>query len=127
MTRGGWVVILLVARFLMASSLGWSLALGCRPAAVLRLLWYRFGLFFIACLLSSGESLLVCGSLCLQWTLWLCGIGPGYFLVLVIVLVDRGVEVLRLLVCVSVLWFLLGRALYAYLFFAWGECCCPHF
>ena len=29
----------------MASSLGWPLALGCRPAAVLRLLWYRFGLF----------------------------------------------------------------------------------
>jgi hypothetical protein len=29
----------------MASSLGWSLALGCKPAAVLRLLWQRLGLF----------------------------------------------------------------------------------
>ena len=37
--------MVLVAGSLMASSLGWSLALGCRPAAVLRLLWYRFGLF----------------------------------------------------------------------------------
>ena len=29
----------------MALSLGWSLTLGCRPDAVLRLLWYRCGLF----------------------------------------------------------------------------------
>ena len=41
----GWAVMLLVDGSLMASSLGWSLALGCRPAAVLGLLWYRFGLF----------------------------------------------------------------------------------
>jgi hypothetical protein len=37
--------MLLVDGSLMASSLGWSLALGCRPAAVLTLLWYRFGFF----------------------------------------------------------------------------------
>ncbi len=29
----------------ISSSLGWSLASGCKPAAVLRLLWYRLGLF----------------------------------------------------------------------------------
>jgi len=45
MLRGGIVVILLLFGSRMASSLGWSLALGCRSAAVLRLLWYRFGLF----------------------------------------------------------------------------------
>ena len=37
--RGGCVVISLVAGSRMASSLGWSLALGCRPAVVLRLMW----------------------------------------------------------------------------------------
>ena len=37
MIRGGCVVIMLVVGSRMASSLGWSLALGCRPAAVLRL------------------------------------------------------------------------------------------
>ena len=35
----GHVVISLVVGSRMASSLGWSSALGCRPAAVLRLLW----------------------------------------------------------------------------------------
>jgi len=39
MTWGGYVLMLLVAVSLMASTLGWSLALGCKPAAVLRLLW----------------------------------------------------------------------------------------
>ena len=37
--RGGCVVISLVVGSCMASSLGWSLALDCRPADVLRLLW----------------------------------------------------------------------------------------
>ena len=46
MTWGGLEVMLLVAWSLMASSLGWSLALGCKPAAFLRLLWYRLELFF---------------------------------------------------------------------------------
>ena len=35
----GCVVISLVVGSRMASGLGWSLALGCRPAAVFRLLW----------------------------------------------------------------------------------------
>ena len=35
--RGGCVVISLVIGSRMASSLGWSLELDCRPAAVLRL------------------------------------------------------------------------------------------
>ena len=35
----GYVVISLVVGSRMASRLGWSLALGCRSAAVLRLLW----------------------------------------------------------------------------------------
>jgi len=35
----GHVVISLVVGSRMASSRGWSLALGCRPAVVLRLLW----------------------------------------------------------------------------------------
>ena len=39
MIRGGCVVISLVVGSRMASSLGWSLALGCKPAAILRLLW----------------------------------------------------------------------------------------
>ena len=39
------MVILTLFGSRMVSSLGWSLALGCRHAAVLRLLWYRFGLF----------------------------------------------------------------------------------
>ncbi len=39
MIRGGYVVILLVVGSRMASSLGWSLALGCMLATVLRLLW----------------------------------------------------------------------------------------
>ncbi len=46
MTWAGWEVMVLVTGSLMDSSLGLSLALGCRPAAVLRLSWYRFGLFF---------------------------------------------------------------------------------
>ena len=37
--------MLLMAGPIMASSLGWSLALGFKPAAVLRLLWYRLGFF----------------------------------------------------------------------------------
>ena len=37
--------MLLLAGSMMASSLGWSLALGCKPAAVLKLLWYLLGLF----------------------------------------------------------------------------------
>ena len=37
--RDGCVVLSVVIGSRMASSLGWSLALGCRPAAVLRLLW----------------------------------------------------------------------------------------
>ena len=41
--RVGCVVTSLVFGSRMASSLGWSLALGCRPAAVLRLLWERLG------------------------------------------------------------------------------------
>ncbi len=45
MTLVRWAVMLLVDGSLMASSMGWSLALGCRLAAVLRFLWYRFGLF----------------------------------------------------------------------------------
>ena len=36
---GGCVVISLVVGLHMASNLGWSLAFGCRPAIVLRLLW----------------------------------------------------------------------------------------
>jgi hypothetical protein len=36
---GGCVVISLVVGSRMASSLAWYLAFGCRPAAVLRLLW----------------------------------------------------------------------------------------
>ena len=39
MIRGGCVVMSLVVESRIASSLGWSLALGCKPAAVLRLLW----------------------------------------------------------------------------------------
>jgi hypothetical protein len=38
-TWGGCVVMLFVVGSLMASSLGWPLALVCKPAAVLRLLW----------------------------------------------------------------------------------------
>ena len=37
MIRGGCVVISLVVGSRMASSLSWSLALGCRPVAVLML------------------------------------------------------------------------------------------
>jgi len=39
MIRGEYVVMLLVDGSRMPSTLGWSLALGCRPSAVLRLLW----------------------------------------------------------------------------------------
>ena len=39
MIRGGCAVISSVVGSRMASNLGWSLALGCRPVAVLRLLW----------------------------------------------------------------------------------------
>ena len=39
MIRGGCVVMFLVVGSRIALSLGWSLALGCQPAAVLRLLW----------------------------------------------------------------------------------------
>ena len=39
MICGGDVVMVLVVGSLMASRFGWSLALGCRPADVLRLLW----------------------------------------------------------------------------------------
>jgi len=39
MILDGFVVISLVFGSRMASSLGWSLALGCRYVAVLRLLW----------------------------------------------------------------------------------------
>jgi hypothetical protein len=39
MICGGCVVISLVVGSRMASSLGWSLALSCRHAVVLRLLW----------------------------------------------------------------------------------------
>ena len=39
MTWGGDVTMLLLVGSLMASSLGWFLAFGCSPAAVLRLLW----------------------------------------------------------------------------------------
>jgi hypothetical protein len=41
----GFVVISLVVGSRIASRLGWSFALGWRPAAVLRLLWYRLGIF----------------------------------------------------------------------------------
>ena len=37
--------MLLMVGSLTASSLGWSLALSCKPAAVFRLSWYRFELF----------------------------------------------------------------------------------
>ena len=39
MIWNGFVVISLMFESRMASSLGWSLALGCRPAVVLKLLW----------------------------------------------------------------------------------------
>ena len=39
MIRVGYVVISLVVGSQMASKLGWSLALGCKPASILRLLW----------------------------------------------------------------------------------------
>ena len=45
------MIMVLLVGSLMVSSFGWSFALGCSPAAVLRLLWYRLGLFF--CNLSS--------------------------------------------------------------------------
>ncbi len=41
----GWDVISFVSGSLTVVRLGWSLALGWRPAMVFRLLWYRFGLF----------------------------------------------------------------------------------
>ena len=41
----GWDVISFVSGSLIVVRLGWSLALGWRPAMVFRLLWYRFGLF----------------------------------------------------------------------------------
>ena len=110
--------MLLVVGSLMASSLGWSLALGCKPAAVLRLLWYRLGLFCIVGLPSSGGSLLVCGLLCLQLLLWLYGIEPGYLQVLV----GRGVASLRLLVCGSV-WYFWGRLCLVCRCFVCGACC----
>jgi len=96
--------MLLVAGSLMASSLGWSLALGCRPAAVLiRLLWYRFGLFlyslsffFRRVSASLRFALFTMDAMALWHT-------SGSLLVRV----GRGVEGLRLLVCVSV-WFFGG-------------------
>jgi hypothetical protein len=39
MILGGFVVMALVVGSRMMSSLGWSLSLGCKPAAVLRFLW----------------------------------------------------------------------------------------
>ena len=41
----GDAVMVFVVGSLRASSFGWFFALGCRPAVVLRLLWYRLGLF----------------------------------------------------------------------------------
>ncbi len=58
MIWGGDVVMVLVVGSLTTSSFGWSFALGCRPAVVLRLLWCRFVLFCIVDLLSFGGSLL---------------------------------------------------------------------
>ncbi len=45
MMAWGWDVISCVSGSLIVVRLGWSLALGWRPAMVFRLLWYRFGLF----------------------------------------------------------------------------------
>ncbi len=49
MSRMAWgcVVISFVSGSRIVERLGWSLALGWRPAEVFRFAWYRFGLFFI--------------------------------------------------------------------------------
>ena len=41
----GWDVISFVSGSRIVDRLGWSFALGWRPAMVFRLLWYLFGLF----------------------------------------------------------------------------------
>ncbi len=45
MMAWGWDVTSFVFGSLIVVRLGWSLALGWRPAMVFRLLWYLFGLF----------------------------------------------------------------------------------
>ena len=44
MMAWGWVVMSFVFGSRIVVRFGWSLALGCRPAAVFRLAWYFFGL-----------------------------------------------------------------------------------
>ncbi len=44
MMAWGWDVISLVLGYLIVVRFGWSLALGWRPAKVLRLAWYLLGL-----------------------------------------------------------------------------------
>jgi hypothetical protein len=62
----GWVVISFVVGSRMVVRFGWSLALGWRPAEVLRLAWYRFGLdlykassFFLSLSISLRFALLM--------------------------------------------------------------------
>ena len=44
MTSSGCVCVCLVVGFVRVVTLGWSLALGTKPAFILRLLWYCLGL-----------------------------------------------------------------------------------
>ncbi len=55
MMAWGWDVISFVAGSRIVVRLGWSLARGRRPAEVLRLAWYRFGLFFVYSVLFLPE------------------------------------------------------------------------
>ncbi len=54
MMAWGWEVISLVFGSLVVVRFGWSLALGWRPALVLRLAWYLLGL----CLYNASSFLL---------------------------------------------------------------------
>ena len=69
----GWDVISFVSGSLIVVKLGWSLALGWRPAIVFRLLWYLFGLFlYIAssCFLSFSVSFRFALLMIVEIALW---------------------------------------------------------
>ena len=68
----GLVIISLVVGSRIVARFGWSLALGCRPAEVLRLAWYRFGLvlymassFFLSLSISFRFALLMMSEIAL--------------------------------------------------------------
>ena len=73
----GWDVISVVFGSRMVVRLGWSLAMGWRPAEILRFAWYRFGLFLYrtsSCFRSLSVSFLLA---LLIIDIWLYDRGQG--------------------------------------------------